>query len=43
MSEDRFIFVFSFGLIHFLKLTDVPKSADREFPEEFRLEARHHP
>jgi len=43
MSEDRFIFIFSFGLIRFLKLTDAPKSADRAFPEEFRLEAKHHP
>jgi hypothetical protein len=24
MSEDRFIIIFSFGLIRFLKLTDVP-------------------
>jgi len=43
MSEDRFIFVFSFGLIRFLKLTDAPKSADRAFPEGFRLEAKHDP
>jgi len=43
MSEDRFIFVFSFGLFRFLKLTDAAKSADRAFPKGFRLEARHHP
>jgi len=43
MSEDRFIFVFSFGLIRFLKLTDALKSSDRAFPKGFRLEAKHHP
>jgi hypothetical protein len=43
MSEGRFIFVFSFGLIRFLKLTDAPKSADRAFQEDFRLDAKHDP
>jgi hypothetical protein len=43
MSENRFIFIFSFGLMRFLKLTDAPKSADRALPEEFHFDAKHHP